>query len=96
MGCGWGPCQLRRYIAIIELESAAQLEFGQQATRVYDPEESATLLAIGQSQAKKQLRRYLAMIELESAARLEIGQQATSVYDPEENANLLAIGQSYA
>ena len=92
MGRGWSPCQLRRYIAIIELESAARLEFGQQATRVYDSEESATLLAIGQSPAKKQLRRYLAIIELENAARLEFGQLATRVYDPEEKSNLLAIG----
>ena len=76
MGRGWGLCQPRRYIAISELESAARLEFGQQATHVYDPEESATLLSIGQSQAKKQAFRQL----------------ATSMYDTEESATQLPIG----
>ena len=76
MGRGWSLCQSRRYIAIIELESAARLQFGQRATLMYGPEESATQLAIGQSQAIK----------------LAFRQLATYMYDTEESATRVANG----
>ena len=52
------------------------LASGQQATRMYGPEENATRLAIGQSQAMK----------------LAFRQLATYIYNTEESATRVAIG----